>query len=1154
MDDHQEHVSSLADELDATQRLGGVGTWYLDLRTQTNTWSQELYRIAGQPDTFEPTTEHRWLMCHPDDRQLLTTAAEAINDGRPFRLQYRIVRPDGQVRCIVNNAAPVQDAAGQVVAYRGAVRDITAEAEYHESLERERRRLMEAQAVARVGSWDWDVSTGRIDWSDETFRIFGTSRDTFEVTFRNFLEMIPAADRQMVTGGVEAALAGTATYRVRHRVLRPDGSVAVVQERGEVVRDPLGTPVRMIGTVQDVTEQARAETGLLDRERRLRRAQEIGQIGDWVWSTETGFVAWSEQMFRLYGVDPSLGQPSAAEVAALFHPDDRDWVVAAQRRAVVGDASSYEMQHRIVRPSGEIRWVQTRALLTRDQSGRVIEIQGTNLDITDRMHAEDDLRRLSDSLNHGERLALLGSYEWERGGDRLWWSDQLYDLYGYERGSVTPTLALALSHMPPDEQEPHRDLVHRQVESGTGWDVEYRIRSASGVERIVRDRAEIARNADGQSERVHGTIQDITARALTEARLRRLSESLARGEQMAHVGTYEWEAATDTLWWSDELYRIFGLEPNSLTPSHRFVLSRAHPDDHLILRERVAEGVRDGTGWDLEYRLYDASGALRVVHEVAMVIAGPDGRPERVYGSAQDITEEVRLRERVQAQAQEVLSIINASLLPIVVIDSRGLILQANPATERAFGWDDEELRGRNVAMLAADVTLSQHDRYLAHYLATGESSTPEGAVIGRTREIRARRRDGSEFSAQLTVAEASATSGERRFIGIMMDLTEQQATEQHLRQLQKTEALGTLVAGVAHDFNNLLTAIRGGVEMAQRAPGDGRWLEIADQATGRATDLVRQLLRFGRREDTVRDVVSPGLLLSETAVLVREVLDRRIWFEVIAEDDLPAIEADSGQIQQVLMNLIVNARDAVLERALLSAEPYEPSIYLSGRKMAQDEIPGVVLEAVDNGTGMSEEVRARALDPFFTTKPVDRGTGLGLSMAVGIVQHHGGRLLLTSEVGLGTTCSIWLPAHTGTRGSSSNPEGPPEPTGQPGRVLIVDDEPALAEVTAAFLAGAGYETVIANGGAEGIRLARGQAFDLAVLDLNMPSPNGWEVLDALRAMQPDYPVLMVSGYLNPDEADRREVWFLPKPYGRGELVAAVQRALRRPPGPPGSS
>jgi len=1145
MGDIEERIAALAEELEATQRLGGVGTWHLDLRTQVNRWSPELYRIAGQSDSFEPTQEHRWLMCHPDDRHLLTTGAEAMSEGRSFRLRYRIVRPGGQVRWIVNNAAPVHDSAGLVVAYRGAVRDVTVETEYHASLERERRQLMEAQAVARVGHWDWDIASGQIEWSDETFRIFGVSRETFQVTFAGFLEMIPASDRRAVTDGVEAALAGGPAYRVRHRVLLPDGRVAVVQERGEVVRDPLGTPVRMIGTVQDVTEQARAETALQDRERRLRRAQEIGQIGDWVWSVDTGVVAWSDEMFRLYGVDPSAGQPSASEIAALFHPDDRDWVIAAQRRAIAGQAPSYEMQHRIVRPDGETRWVQTRAMLNRDQSGRIIEIQGTNLDITDRVQAEADLRRLSDTLNHGERLALLGSYEWERGTDTLRWSAQLADLYGYAPGAVTPTLALVLSHMLPEARSSHRDLVLSQLESGTGWDVEYRLRSASGVERIVRDRAEIERSATGEPERVLGTIQDITEQALAEARLQRLSESLARGEQMAHVGTYEWEAATDTLWWSDELYRIYGLEPGAVVPSRAFVLSRAHPDDEPVLRSRLTEGIRQAAGWDLEHRLYDVSGAVRVVHDTATVVVGPDGRPARVYGSAQDITDQVHLRERVQAQAQEVLSIINASLLPIVMIDSRGVILQANPATERAFGWSGDQLRGRNVAILAAGITVAQHDRYLAHYLETGESSTPEGLVVGRTREIRARRRDGSEFAAQLTVAAATAVSGESRFIGIMMDLTEQQATEQHLRQLQKTEALGTLVAGVAHDFNNLLTAIRGGVEMAQRAPDDGRWLEIADQAVDRASDLVRQLLRFARRDASVRTIVSPGQLLSDTTVLVREVLDRRIWFEVLAEDDLPVIEADAGQLQQVLMNLIVNARDAVLERALLSAEPYEPSIRLSGRAMAQDGVPGVMLEVVDNGTGMSEEVRERALDPFFTTKPVDRGTGLGLSMAVGITQHHGGRLLITSELGVGTTFSIWLPAHTGTLDSDGDSEGSSEPAGQPATVLVVDDEPALAEVTAAFLRGAGYETVVVNGGAEAIECARGRAFDLVVLDLNMPSPNGWEVLEALRAIRPDFPVLMVSGYMNPDEADRREVSFLPKPYGRDELLLAVQRVLR---------
>ena len=393
-------------------------------------------------------------------------------------------------------------------------------------------------------------------------------------------------------------------------------------------------------------------------------------------------------------------------------------------------------------------------------------------------------------------------------------------------------------------------------------------------------------------------------------------------------------------------------------------------------------------------------------------------------------------------------------------------------------------------------------------------------------------------------------------------DITDELRYREQLLQAQKSEALGTLVAGVAHDFNNLLTAIRGSIELAREdLPEENRWLNNAQQAAERATELVRQLLQYSRREAVERTAVDIEAIARETVALLEETIDRRISLEIQGDIGDARVIGNGGQLQQVLLNLLVNARDAVLDRlGDEEHEGYQPRIILRIATQA----PGVdgaaerqiSIEIEDNGSGMSNDVRERVFDPFFTTKAVGSGTGLGLATVYGIVDDHGGEVDVRSEVGHGTTFIVRLPAladagrHSGSTSAEQGDAKGVTSAGprSRGTVLLVDDEPLILEVAQRALEDAGYTVLTAPSGTEAIALAALESVDAVILDVNMPSPNGWETLVQLRELHPALPIVMASGYASEQEALRKGAsGLLNKPYRAADLVSAVRRLIEQP-------
>ncbi|HEX4679511.1 MAG TPA: response regulator [Gaiellaceae bacterium] len=389
---------------------------------------------------------------------------------------------------------------------------------------------------------------------------------------------------------------------------------------------------------------------------------------------------------------------------------------------------------------------------------------------------------------------------------------------------------------------------------------------------------------------------------------------------------------------------------------------------------------------------------------------------------------------------------------------------------------------------------------------------------------------------------------GEAFARGFLLDITEQKKLEEQLRQAQKMDALGQFAGGIAHDFNNLLTGIGGYAELATSTTERGtlvsRCLDGIKTATEEAAGLTSRLLAFSRRNVPERQIVDLNEIVREAASLLERVVRSDVRVTLALMHPLPAISADLAQLKQVVLNLALNARDAMPDGGTLTIETT-----VSGQS--------VVLRVRDSGIGMDAATRSRALEPFFTTKPEGEGTGLGLSLVYGVVDELGGRLSIESAIGLGTIIEVALPAaHALPDEPAELDDDEPAPVLNAERVLVVEDRQVVRELTRDVLESAGFDVIAVAGGREALEeVAASRPFDLLLTDVVMPEMSGPELAVKLRAKRPDLPVLYMSGYtddvLSAHELAQDATAFLRKPFGNAELVTAARTLLDAQPWAP---
>ncbi len=654
------------------------------------------------------------------------------------------------------------------------------------------------------------------------------------------------------------------------------------------------------------------------------------------------------------------------------------------------------------------------------------------------------------------------------------------------------------------------------------------------------------------------TLRDVSERRNAQLAVQKSEAELRRvlGSVSAYLWSAEFDAAGRPLarYYSPGVERVTGRPAEFFQPSAERWLSVIHPDDLESVRGRY-EALRTGALDDdeNEFRLVRPDGIAVWVH--ASVRARPrEGGGVRLDGVVVDVTprrsaeEAARVREGATRASEAKYRTLVENLEQCVFLkDAESRFVAVNRPLCHALGVADE-----------SQVVGRTDDHFYPPELAA-KYRADDRRVLAEGRRLEVEEENVQKGQKRLVrTVKTPLRDGEGRIVGVLgifWDVTEQRRLEAQLRQAQKMEAVGQLAGGIAHDFNNLLTAVLGNLSLLMSAlPADDAHREFAaaaDRAAHRAANLTSQLLGFSRRGVLRPRPLSLNASVDEVLALLRRTIDPRIDLAAAKADDLATVEADPGQMTQVLMNLCLNARDAMPEggRLLLETANVVVEEDRAGRQLGARPGPFVRLRVSDSGCGMTAEVRERIFEPFFTTKGPGQGTGLGLAMVFGIVQQHGGWVECDSEPGRGTCFDVYLPRTAGAAEAPA-PAAAPAPRGSE-TVLLVDDEDMIRRVGSTILGRYGYKVLLAEDGEHALEVYRehGAHIDLVIMDQMMPRLSGRDAFRRLLAVNPRARVLFSSGYSGEhlsDDDRRRSAGFINKPYRPEDLARTVRAALDR--------
>jgi PAS domain S-box-containing protein len=944
-----------------------------------------------------------------------------------------------------------------------------------------------------------------------------------ELASRPYSELLHPDDVEATERQVADIVAGGRTpVPFRVRVLRSDGQMRWVEAQSSL--DPVSGLIYSV--VHDVTDR---EETFMDR---LAGAFRDAPLGMALVAPGGAFLRVNSTLCRMLGrTEPELLAESLTDVV------EDESVGQALRDGEASVQIETPMRHREGRPVVGL----VSATLVRDIRGEPQYYVCQVLDMTERYEAQADLAANEAKLAEAQQIARMGSWEWEIESDRVTWSDQLYRIYGVTAEGEPGSYGSYLDKVHADDRARVGRVIETAVTERRPWSLDYRIIRPDGELRMIHARGEVVVDENGRPSVVHGTCQDVTESHRVEDQLRAAEQLFRRAFDDAPIGMALIDLDGRWLRLNRSLCQMLGRSEQQLRTTELNELS--HPEDRRLDRPLIKEllaGRRRSFAIEKRYLRADGTMVHALVH--ISLMHGDGERPLYFLCQLVDITERRRAEAERRASEERLQAIIDNSPALIIVKDLQHRYLLVNRRWEELFGVRADQAVGRTAEETLPASRRPDHldidDRVAENgepYEAMMVIPEPDGEDERTFLMVKFPLRDvDGDVSAVVTIA---TDITERR-----RSAEERAELEHRLAQAQRLESVGQLAGGVAHDFNNLLSVILTCVGFATRElPADHPVrddVEEIGRAADRAAALTRQLLMFSRREVVKPEVLDVGGLLRDLERLLNRTLSERIALRITVGPGLLPVLADRAQLEQVLVNLAVNARDAMPDGGTLS-------IAVAG-------VPdGVRITVVDDGTGMLEEVRDRAFEPFFTTKDPGQGTGLGLATVHGIVTDSGGTVDIDSAPGRGTSVTIFLP---GCREEVRSPELPAEPAAHApaaARVLVVEDQEPVRRQACRILAAHGYEVTEAPGGEEA--LAAWREIDVLVTDVVMPGMTGQQLAQLAVDRNPDLRVVYMSGHtedvLVRNGARARNLAFVQKPFTRATLLRAVEDALAAAPG-----
>ncbi len=911
----------------------------------------------------------------------------------------------------------------------------------------------------------------------------------------------------------------------------------------------------------ELTQRRQAEQALRESERRYRTLISALPVAVYTTDAQGYLTFYNEAATKLWGRHPVLGHDRWCGAWQLqrdgqpLPPEQCAMAVALQEARPL-----YGEEVVAVRPNQHSVPVAVYPTPLFDDEGTLVGGINVLVDLTARKRAEAALREIAENMAAAQQIAHFGS--WEVGLDEQlafiepqFWSAECCRIFGYEPGTEITT-AHYRDRIHPDDIGTLRAAAWPNLRAGRSDVYTYRIILPDGTIRHIQQQVRVI--MDEQRTRpikLIGTAHDITERKAIEDALRaeqeRLAKIAASMPGLIYIFRMDADGTATIPYCSPRLKEILGLDPADLHKDANPIFTYMHPDDMTQAFAMIRASMESLAPSYLEFRLQHP--------EKGEIWMAAHASPERAddgsllwYGFGADITEHKRAQAQIHYQATLLANVNEA----VIATDLEFNITSWNRGAEQLYGWSAAEAIGQPLTQMIKN----EYTDDTTNAKALLDFQT-HGVWQG---EVSQQHKDGTRFQVMSTVSLVKDSAGKVvGSIGVNRNITQEKAAEaaraqleEQLHQSQKMETIGRLAGGVAHDFNNLLTVIQGYSDMLLAEIGNDsplfNKLDQINRAGKRAADLTNQLLSFSRRQMLTPTIVELNGVITNLQRMFERLIGEDILLVTVLAPTLWQVTVDSGRMEQVIMNLVVNARDAMPTGGVLTLETSNVQL-LQLPHSSQPTLPAgpyICLAITDTGCGMAESVRTQIFEPFFTTKEQGKGTGLGLSTVYGIIKQSGGDITVESAPNAGATFRIYLPATQTLLSSEENLEMTPAPLHGNETILLVEDEEMVRDLVQFTLEEAGYPVLAADSGPSALALVVQYhgPLHLLVTDVVMPQMSGRELAEEFKKRYPTVKVLFTSGYT--DDAVVRhglltaEVAFLQKPFAPHTLLAKVRALL----------